>query len=150
MSPEEASDRVAIRELIDAYASCADRRDAASQIALFVQDAHFVVYYAESGSTEPQLELHSRDELAPVFDDLNQYRATTHFNGQSTLRLAGDTATGDTYCLAHHVADNGESPTIFIAAIRYEDSFAKASGTWRFAERKLYVDWTDTRPLGHG
>jgi hypothetical protein len=143
MSPEEASDRLAIRELVDAYARCADRRDAAEQIA------HFVVFYAESGSTDPQLELHSKDELAPVFGDLNQYRATTHFNGQSTVTLAGNRATGVTYCLAHHVADNGESPTIFVASIRYEDSFAKANGAWRFAERKLYVDWTDTRPRGN-
>jgi SnoaL-like domain len=145
---QEASDRLAIRELVDAYAHCADRRDADGQIALFVPDAHFVVYYAESASSEPQLELHNRDELAPVFDDLNQYRVTTHFNGQSTVRLVGDDATGETYCLAHHVTDNGDSPSIFVASIRYEDRFTKANDTWRFAERKLYVDWTDTRPLG--
>ena len=28
ISPQEAADRLAIRELIDAYAHCADRRDA--------------------------------------------------------------------------------------------------------------------------
>ncbi len=28
ISPEEAADRLAIRELIEAYAHCADRRDA--------------------------------------------------------------------------------------------------------------------------
>ena len=34
----------AIRELIEAYAHCADRRDAKGQMSLFTQDAHFVVY----------------------------------------------------------------------------------------------------------
>ena len=148
MSPEEASDRLAIRELIDAYAHCADRRDADAQMALFTPGAHFVVYYTESGSNEPDMELHGSDELAPVFDDLNQYRATTHFNGQSTVRLAGDTATGETYCLAHHVSVQGDSQTIFIASIRYYDTFSRSDGGWLFAERKLYVDWTDTRSLG--
>jgi hypothetical protein len=147
VSGEEARDRLAIRELIDAYAHCADRRDAKGQMALFTRDTHFVVYYADAGSDEPDLELHERADLAPVFDDLNRYRATTHFNGQSTVELDGDTATGETYCLAHHVSVDGDSQTIFVAAIRYYDTFAKSDGAWLFAERTLYVDWTDTRPL---
>ena len=40
----ELADRVAIRELVDAYAHCADRRDAEGQKALFTEDTHFVVY----------------------------------------------------------------------------------------------------------
>jgi hypothetical protein len=35
LSPEEAADRLAIRELFDAYAHCADTRDAEGQKALF-------------------------------------------------------------------------------------------------------------------
>jgi hypothetical protein len=35
MTPSEAADRLAIRELVDAYAHCADRRQADSQKALF-------------------------------------------------------------------------------------------------------------------
>jgi ketosteroid isomerase-like protein len=73
MTLEEAADRVAIRELIDAYAYCADRRDADGQTALFTADTHFVVYM-DARSSEPSMELHSRAELAPVFDDLNRYR----------------------------------------------------------------------------
>src|SRR6476660_4029136 len=44
ISPREAADRLAIRELIEAYAHCADRRDAKGQMALFTTDTHFVVY----------------------------------------------------------------------------------------------------------
>src|SRR4029077_19481026 len=40
ISPEEAADRLAIRELIEAYA----RRDAKGQMALFTADTHFVVH----------------------------------------------------------------------------------------------------------
>jgi hypothetical protein len=35
ISATEAADRLAIRELIEAYARCADRRDAEGQMALF-------------------------------------------------------------------------------------------------------------------
>jgi len=36
--PREAADRLAIRELVDAYAHCADRRDAKGQTSLFTPD----------------------------------------------------------------------------------------------------------------
>jgi len=107
ISPEEAADRLAIRELIEAYAHCADRRDAKGQMALFTADTHFVVYM-NAKDPKPSQERHSREALAPVFADLNQYDATTHFVGQSTIFTPnGDRATGEAYCLAHHV---GGSP----------------------------------------
>ena len=146
LSGAEDADRLALRELVDAYASCADRRDAKRQMALFTEDTHFVVYLDAKSST-PSSELHRRDDLAPVFGDLNKYEATTHFMGQSTVVLDGDRASGETYCIAHHVTTTGGTRTIFIAALRYRDTFVKLDGTWLFAERKLYVDWSDTRPI---
>jgi len=35
VSPSEAADRLAIRELVEAYAHCADRRDPKGQMSLF-------------------------------------------------------------------------------------------------------------------
>src|SRR5258708_26486363 len=99
ISPVEAADRLAIRELIDAYAHCADRREAKGQMALFHEDTHCYVFMV-SRSPEPTYVLHGRDALAPVFADLNQYQTTTHFNGQSTVHLDGDQAAGESYCIA--------------------------------------------------
>src|SRR5579863_192299 len=112
--PSEAADRLAIRELVEAYAHCADRRDAKGQMSLFTPDTHFVVYMNAKDPT-PSQELHSREALAPVFADLNQYAATTHFVGQTTiLTLAGDRATAEGYCLAHHVTVRGATRRIMI------------------------------------
>jgi hypothetical protein len=147
ISSEEAADRLAIRELVDAYAHCADRRDAKEQMALFTQDTHFVVYMNAKDPT-PSQELHSREALAPVFADLNKYDATTHFIGQSTLyTLTGNRAIGETYCLAHHVTIDGKKRSLMVASLRYHDTFAKTAGEWLFAERLLYVDWIDERAL---
>jgi hypothetical protein len=33
-----------------------------------------------------------------------------------------------------------------IAWLRYGDIFVKVDGAWPFAERSLYVDWSETRP----
>src|SRR6266702_7917843 len=138
ISPREAADRLAIRELIGAYAHCADRRDPSGQMALFTADTHFVVYMNAKDPT-PSMELHSREALAPVFADLNQYDATTHFVGQSTIfTLTDDRATGEAYCLAHHVTIDGAERRLMVASLRYLDTFVKRDGTWLFAERLLY------------
>jgi hypothetical protein len=147
VSPTEAADRLAIRELVEAYAHCADRRDARGQMALFTADTHFVVYMDAKNPT-PSQELHSREELAPVFADLNQYAATMHFVGQSTIfMLTDDRATGQAYTLAHHLTIEGGKRRLMIAALRYADTFVKNDGAWLFAERRLYVDWLEVRPL---
>jgi hypothetical protein len=147
ITPTEVADRVAIRELVDAYAHCADRRDAEGQKALFTENTHFVVHMDGQGS-EPTQVLDGREALTPVFEDLNRYTATMHFNGQSTIALDGDRATGESYCMAHHLSVGADGQrTLMIAAIRYDDVFVKQQGAWLFAERRLMVDWIETRPL---
>ncbi|MDX6541316.1 MAG: hypothetical protein QOI71_2926 [Gaiellales bacterium] len=140
----EQADRLAIRELVDAYAHCADRRDAEGQKSLFTEDTHFVVYMDGQGS-EPTQVLDGREALTPVFEALDNYQATMHFNGQSAITLDGDRATGESYCIAHHLfTDDGERK-LMVAHLRYDDVFVEIDGAWMFAERKLYVDWTETR-----
>ncbi|MGL6234804.1 MAG: nuclear transport factor 2 family protein [Segniliparus sp.] len=143
---DQIADRLAIRELFDAYAHCADRRDAKEQQALFTEDAKFVVFM-DGGGSEPTYALDGRDALAPVFADLDKYETTTHFNGQSTVALDGDKATGESYTLAHHLYAEDGQRKIMVASLRYLDTFAKQDGVWFFAERKLVVDWTETRPV---
>ncbi len=147
ISPDEAADRLAIRELVDGYAHCADRRDAEGQMALFTVNTHFVVYM-NAKDPKPSMELHSREALAPVFADLNKYDATTHFVGQSTIfTLTADRATGEAYCLAHHVTVDGGKRRLMVASLRYLDAFVKMDDTWLFAERLLFVDWQEERAL---
>jgi signal transduction histidine kinase len=130
ISPSEAADRLAIRELVETYAHCADRRDAKGQMSLFTTDTHFVVYMNAKDSTPPQ-ELHSREALALVFADLNKHAATTHFVGQSTIfTLAGDRAKREAYCLAHYVTVDGGKRSLMLASLRYLDTFVKMDGAW--------------------
>jgi SnoaL-like domain len=147
LTPTEAADRLALRELFDAYAHCADRRDAEGQKALFTDDTRFAVYMDGEG-TEPTYVLQGRDALTPVFDDLNRYEATTHFNGQSTVTIDGNSATGESYTIAHHVYTENGARKIMVASLRYLDTFAKTDERWYFAERRLILDWSESRSLG--
>src|SRR6266851_3508859 len=126
--PSEVADRLAIRELVEAYPHCADRRDAKDPT--------------------PTQERHGRASLAPVFADLNRYAATMHLLGQSTiLTLSSDRATGEVYCMPHHLTIDGAKRSLMIAALRYADTYVKRDGVWLYAERRLYVDWIEQRAL---
>src|ERR1700739_54817 len=135
LSAPQPADQLAIRRLVDAYAYCADRRDATGQMALFTEDTEFLVY-RDSRSAPPTHPLRGRAALAPVFDELNTYVTTMHFNGQSTAVLDGDHASGVTYCLAHHAKVEGSARSLMGAAIRYLDSFVQQEGAWFFSQRK--------------
>ena len=146
ISMREIADRISIRELVDAYADCADSRDLDGQMSLFTEHTHFVMRNAKD--PRPSQELHSRKALAPIFADLNKYDSTTHFIGQSAIHsLTTESATGETHCLAHLVFITGEGRRLTVITVRYLDSFRKIDGSWFFAERIACVDWTEERAI---
>ena len=141
---QELEDRIAIRELIDQYTYTADTRNAEGQMAIFTEDTNFEVYMDERIATPTQV-VTGRENLRPVFDDLNQYFSTMHFNGQSSVKLNGDKATGITYCRAYHLKILDGVQKLMIAGIRYYDTMVKQNGVWLFSERKLKVCWIENR-----
>jgi hypothetical protein len=142
----ETVDRAAIRDLVDSWAHCADRRLPRRQAELFTTDGVVLVYAGDPASNEPVQRLQGHDELAEAFTVLNNYDVTSHVNAQSTVTLAGDRATGESYCIAHHLwVENGQRMLLTIS-IRYLDRFVRGVDGWRFAERRLIMDWTDKRP----
>jgi hypothetical protein len=147
LSPQNAADRLALRELFDAYAHCADIRDATAQMALFTADARFSVFMDGPG-TEPTSVLEGRESLALVFADLNRYEHTMHFNGQSTVVLDESEATGDSYTIAHHAYTEDDTRLMMVAWLRYLDRFTKIGQDWYIAERQIILVWSETRPLG--
>jgi len=126
LSLREEADRPAITELVDAYAYCADRRDAASQMALFTEDTDFSSTWRLAIPFLPNT-FGDGTRYHRYSTNLDTYEATTHFNGQSTTVLDGDNASGLTYCLAHHGKVDGSVRTLMVAAIRYLDTLSNAT-----------------------
>jgi len=141
---QQLEDRIAIRELIDQYAYCADTRDAQGQMSIFTEDTNFEVYMDEKLPAPTQV-VKGRKNLFPVFDNLNQYLSTMHFNGQSTIKLNDERATVTTYCRAYHLKVQDGVQKHMIAGIRYYDILVKQNSVWLFAERKLKVCWIENR-----
>ncbi|QAY72492.1 nuclear transport factor 2 family protein [Agromyces protaetiae] len=147
---DEVADRLAIRALVDAYAHFADTRQPEQQADLYADGARTFVF--TPASDEPVQVLTTRAEHVEGFGVLEQYAITTHFNGQSIVTFdgaAGADASGESYCLAHHVleGDTDGGRQLIVMAIRYRDAFTRVDGAWRFAERRLHIDWTETRAL---
>ena len=139
-------DRQKVQNLINEYAHHADNREAQEQAELFTENA--VVKVFNGRETQPVQVLTGRTELAEGFRGLTQYDVTTHFNGQSLLEVSDNAASGESYCLAHHVktGQNGKT-TLLVMAIRYQDKFVKQDSKWLFSERNLFIDWMETREL---
>src|ERR1700759_2810594 len=147
ISAAEAADRLAIRELIEAYAHRADETDIPGMLALFSPHPSFALYF-DVKDPKPFMEADTHEALAAEFGRMRNFQVTQHVIGQSTIRsLTAGRASGETYCLAHHVAEADGKRELNLAAIRYVDAFVKLGGAWLFKDRKLYFDWIEDRAL---
>ena len=135
-----ADDEGAIRVLAVAYAHHADRREPDLLAALFEPEAPLRMVW-RSGSTPPA-ESRGHHQIARVVGRLRQFATTFHFVGNHLIDVAGDEATGEVYCEAHHLTAEGVDHVMFI---RYRDRYRRLDTTWRFAERELLVEWMEER-----
>lgn len=80
-----------------------------------------------------------------VMEVLNTMTRTQHMIGNVLIELAGDTAYGESYFIAHHTIPGAEgAATFMIAAGRYLDRFERREGEWRIAHRGAVYDWSST------
>lgn len=139
------TDQISIIKIINLYAHYADRRKPDKQSQLFTKNAVVEVYQGEPDTHKPVQILKGREELEKAFGELKNYNLTTHLNGQTNLSINGNSANGETYCVAHHLKTENGQRTLTVMYIRYYDIFVKEDNNWLFSERKLIIDWTDSR-----
>jgi uncharacterized protein (TIGR02246 family) len=141
-------DRMALRDLVDAYARHVDRREAQAGASLFTDDGRLVSRLHHAGGDAPIVR-QGRDEIASALAFLDRYVVTTHVVGGQTVVFdaTGDSATGDTVCLAHHVYESDGERRMLVMAVRYVDSYVRQPGGWAFAERQLTLDWREDRAM---
>jgi ketosteroid isomerase-like protein len=140
-----AAEVVELRALAESYAHGADRRDPAAFLSAFHPDARLLVF-TDSDDDEPRGVREGHEALGAIPDMLSRYDKTFHFLGNHRYSVDGETATGEVYCMAHHLTNDAHGATDFIMLIRYLDSYRKgADGAWRSAEREVRPDWTESR-----
>jgi hypothetical protein len=142
---DESATRHELRSLAEGYARGVDRRDDVEGfVALFLPDA-VISIHDPSDTTEPR-EIRGAERLARIPEVIQRYPKTFHMLGQSTYDIGDGEASGEVYCIAHHLTPGQDGGTDHVMFIRYEDTYRPdESGAWKFAERRLRVDWTETR-----
>jgi uncharacterized protein (TIGR02246 family) len=131
-------DRLALQELAARYARAVDRREYATFAALFTADGVLCgPGYAMSG----------RAEIERGIAGIEQYEATQHCVHNQLLEVAGDDASGETYCVARHVYTRAGVKRKLDMGVRYQDRYRREGGGWRIARRELVLDWTQDLPL---
>ena len=146
---DEGSDRAALRRIVEQYARSVDRREPHVVAALFLPDGRLEIYEGDPDRVAPVRVRAGRDEIATALRGLERYDVTTHFLGQQMIEIDGDHASGETYCIAHHVSgtdDGGRHDHVL--SIRYLDDFQREADGWFLGRRRLVVDWSDERTLG--
>jgi hypothetical protein len=147
-------DRVALRELVEAYGMAVDALDVEWFTSLWTADAVLAVHDA-TGETRRW----KGDEIAGMVAGVGRYLRTLHFVGNHHARVEDSVVSGRTYCFAHHlVADpdgSDDRARDRVLAIRYVDLDVRSDAdvVWQFARRDVRMLWRahhDVELLGYG
>jgi hypothetical protein len=140
---EELLDREDIHDVIKRLARGTDRLDAEMMASCYHPDG-FDDHNSFRGS--------GTEFAAWVLEALGKFQSTMHLIGAPAIRIEGDTAQTDTYCVAHHVSkpDENQQQSDIVLGLRYVDRFERRDGTWLIAKRVCAFDWTYTLQLDAG
>lgn len=143
-SLKEMEDRMALKELVDVFSNLADVKDVETQVLLFTEDAE-VNSYRDGKLTSS---LKGRKELAERFGAfLSLFETVYHINGQQTVTIDGDKATGTSYCQVVLIGNENGKKMMNMQGVRYNDEYVRVDGKWLIAKRTSDFVWTDRRTL---
>lgn len=141
----EIEDRIAIKNLVDTFSVLADVKNIQTQVLLFTEDA--TVTSIVKG--QQPMTLSGRKQLFDAFTAyLNLFETLYHLNGQQTVTLNGDKASGTSYCLVTLIGmENGKRMST-TSGVYYHDEYVKQNGHWLIAKRTSNFAWQEKREFG--
>jgi hypothetical protein len=139
--------REILRSLSARYAAGVDRRDLGLFLGVFHPDASLVTYPPSAAGASSGHRMQGHDEIGQVIARIAVYRRTFHHIGQGLYDVGDATATGEVYCVAHHISSKGGPWQERTMYIRYEDEYRGGGGDWKIASRAVRVDWTEDRTV---
>ena len=141
----EMEDRIALKELVDTFSILADKKDVRAQTQLFTANAILETYRKDVLVTK----LTGRKEMEDAFGAfLKNFETVYHFNGQQTVTLDGDRASGVSYCMVTLIGVEGGKKMKTSIGVYYRDEYVRENNRWLIAKRTSVFDWEDRRELG--
>ncbi len=147
MEPTE-TDKLELRQLVDAYALWIDQKDVDLAAALFTVGGRLVTTFPPATAEQPIVRT-GRDEIATALrGGLARYATTTHMVGGHVVHPGSDLVTGVTTCIAHHIYESEGVRRMLVMALHYHDIYGREGRHWLFAERRLVRDWHRDEAFG--
>jgi hypothetical protein len=142
-----ASDRLALTDLVHLYASAVDDRRFDDVVQLFTDTAELRLPDPPR-SLEPVRHHHGRDGVRSAMAALAAVTRTEHaIVGE--VYAAGydaDYALGRITCIAHHWTVDDDQITDLVWHLRYDDEYLRTRVGWRIHGRALTINAIETRP----
>lgn len=135
---QQLEDRAALKTLVDTFSNLADTKSVDEQLLLFIEDAS-----VDSWSDGQQVSsLKGRKQIGEAFSAyLAQFDTVFHMNGQQTVEVRGDRATGVSYCLVVLIGKDGDKRFRNTAGVVYHDEYVRRDGRWLIARRVSNFTW---------
>ena len=142
---QRLEDRAALKTLVDSFSILADRKDVQAQTSLFTEDAT-----VESHSAgQPTSSFRGRRQIGDAFGAyLANFETVYHLNGQQTVELRGDRATGTSYCFVVLIGTENGRRVRNTAGVIYSDEYVRRGNAWLIAKRVSRFTWRDREEMG--
>lgn len=141
---QELADRMALKGLVDTFSNLADTKDVDAQVLLFTDSAEVISCHGLQVSSH----LKGRKELAKRFKAfLDRFDVVYHINGQQTVKLDGDKASGIAYCQVVLVRMENGRKVMTTQGVRYDDEYVRQNGKWLINKRMSHFEWTNKQKI---
>ena len=128
MSFQKIEDQLALKKLVDTFSNLADTKDTKAQMDLFTDDAEVI-----SKADGKIFTSKGKKDIEKAFADyLKLFDVVYHLNGQQTVEINGDNATGISYCFVTLIGNGKKNQS----GVRYHDTYVKQNGKWLIKKRE--------------
>jgi hypothetical protein len=138
-------DRIALKNLVDTFSILADQKETQIQSLLFTENA---TVESRVGS-QPGMTLTGRKQIGDAFGAfLSNFETVYHINGQQTVTLQGDKATGISYCQVTMIGQMDGKRYKTTMGVFYNDEYVKQNNRWLIAKRTSNFTWQERQEMG--
>ena len=140
-------DRIALADLVHAYAAAVDDRRFDEAAELFTEKAQLKLPDPPR-FLEPIRVHEGRGAIRSAIASVAAVPRTEHaIAGEVYWAEAADSARGRIACIAHHWSRRGEEFTDLVWHIRYDDFYVRNPAGWRIEARALTINAIETGPV---
>jgi hypothetical protein len=144
---QRLEDQAALKNLVDTFSNLADVKDIDQQVLLFTEDA---TVESRTGDA-PGNPLKGRKQIGDTFRSfLAGFETVYHINGQQTVSIQGDKATGTAYCQVVLIGRQNGAASKTTMGVRYADEYVRQDGRWLISKRVSNFVWRETTPMAGG